>query len=330
MWVTIRKFFAKSAKIRYHHFSSQAADAARTSQKVQTMKIKLIANPVAGGNALAYIRRAQEYLVFQGCRVELSLTGARGDARKAAAAAKNEGFDRIIAAGGDGTLNEVINGLAPSAIPLAFLPLGTTNVFALEAGIPLDIEQACAIALRGTPQPVCLGLAGETRFLLMAGAGFDADVVYRVSGRLKRWTGKFAYLASGLRCLAGPPPASIEVVREDGSTVRGYHVILGNGRLYGGRFSVTPDASLTEATLDVCVFLKKGRLSLLRCVAKVAAGRRLASVDAETFKARSVSVRGAEVPVQIDGDYLGRLPMTFRVLPGELVLVLPSTGGGNP
>lgn len=288
------------------------------------MKIKLIANPIAGGNALASIRRAQEFLERQGCTVAVTLTGARGDARMAAAKAKNEGFDRIVAAGGDGTLNEVINGLAPSAIPLAFLPLGTTNVFALEAGIPFDVEQACDIVLHGTPQPVCLGLAGETRFLLMAGAGFDADVVYRVSGRLKRWTGKLAYLVSGLRTLSGPPLAPIEVLREDGTTVPGYHVIIGNGRLYGGRFSVTPDASLAEVALDVCVFLKKGRLPLLRCAAKIAAGRRLARPDAETFKARSVTVRGEGVPVQIDGDYLGRLPMTFRALPGELVLVLPA------
>lgn len=293
------------------------------------MKIKLIANPIAGGHALAKIRIAREFLEFHGCTVDLCLTGARGDARNAAAAAKNAGFDRIIAAGGDGTLNEVINGLAPSAIPLAFLPLGTTNVFALEAGIPFDVEQACAIAIAGRPQPVCLGLAGETRFLLMAGAGYDADVVYRVSGRLKRWTGKLAYLVSGLRSLAGPSPAPIEVVREDGTTVPGYHVIIGNGRLYGGRFSVTPEASLTEELLDVCVFLQKGRLPLLRNAAKIAAGRRLAPPEAETFKARNVTVRGEGVPVQIDGDYLGKLPMTFRVLPGELVLILPVAGRGT-
>lgn len=290
------------------------------------MKIKLIANPIAGGNALAKIRIAREFLEFHGCAVDLCLTGARGDAGNAAKAARTEGFDRIIAAGGDGTLNEVINGLAPSTIPLAFLPLGTTNVFALEAGIPFDVEQACAIAIAGSPQPVCLGLAGETRFLLMAGIGFDADVVYRVSGRLKRWTGKFAYLASGLRCLFGPPPAPVEVEREDGSKVRGYHVIIGNSRLYGGRFSVTPEASLTEDTLAVCVLLRQQPWSLLRCAAKIVVGRRLKRTDAETFKARKLTVHGEGVPVQIDGDYLGRLPMTFSALPGELILVLPDAG----
>jgi len=287
------------------------------------MHIKLIANPIAGGDARQKIERARSCLEAQGCRVDLTLTAARGDARRAAAIARQAGCDRIVAAGGDGTLNEVINGLAPSAIPLAFLPLGTTNVFALEAGIPFDVERACVIAIRGTPQPVCLGLAGDTRFLLMAGAGFDADVVYRVSGSLKRWTGKLAYLVSGMRTLTGPPPAALEVVREDGTILSGYHVIIGNGRLYGGRFSVTPDASLREEALDVCLFLQKSRLSLLRCAARIAAGRRLAAADAESFKTRSVTVRGAGVPVQIDGDFLGRLPMTFRALPGELVLVLP-------
>jgi len=162
----------------------------------------------------------------------------------------------------------------------------------------------------------------------MAGIGFDADVVYRVSGRLKRWTGKFAYLASGLRCLCGPPPAAIEVLREDGTTVRGYHVIIGNGRLYGGRFSVTPDASLSEGMLDVCVLLQQGRWALLRCAAKIVIGRRLARPDAETFKTCKVTLRGEGVPVQIDGDYLGRLPMTFSALPGELVLILPPRGAG--
>jgi len=106
------------------------------------MKIKLIANPIAGGNALAKIRIAREFLEFHGCTVDLCLTGARGDAGKAAAAAKTEGFDRIIAAGGDGTLNEVLNGLAPSTIPLAILPLGTTNVFALEAASGWRVTRA--------------------------------------------------------------------------------------------------------------------------------------------------------------------------------------------
>jgi YegS/Rv2252/BmrU family lipid kinase len=287
------------------------------------VKVKLIANPIAGGDARQRIDRARRHLEQRGCAVDLTLTGARGDARTAASAARDGGFDRILAAGGDGTLNEVINGLAPSAVPLAFLPLGTTNVFALEAGIPFAVETACDIALDGEPRPVSLGRADGTRFLLMAGVGFDAEVVYRVSSRLKRWTGKLAYLASGLTTWVARPPAPIEIEREDGSVLRGYSAVIGNGRLYGGRFSLTPDASLEEAALDVCLFRKWGRWRLLRYVATVAAGGRLESPAVTMFKARRVTVRGASAPVQIDGDYLGRLPMTFRAEAGELVLVLP-------
>jgi diacylglycerol kinase (ATP) len=286
-------------------------------------RIKLIANPVAGGDARKKIRLAQARLERRGCQVDLSLTGARGDAEAAARHAVKGGFERIIAAGGDGTLNEVINGLAPSPIPLAFLPLGTTNVFALEAGIPFDVEKACDIALDGQSQPVCLGAADGVRFLLMAGVGFDAEVVYRVSTRLKRWTGKLAYLASAVSTLFRPPPAPVEVECEDGTVLRGYSIIIGNGRLYGGRFSITPEASLKEDLLDVCLFQKWGRVHLLRYVARIAAGGRLEAPEVRHFKARKITVTGSAVPVQIDGDYLGRLPMTFRAHPGELVLVLP-------
>lgn len=286
--------------------------------------VKMIANPTAGGEALGRIRRAQACLEKRGCTVNLVLTAARGDAVKAAAAAKMEDVDLVIAAGGDGTLCEVINGLAPSELPLAFLPLGTTNVFALEAGIPFNVERACALALEGTPRDVCLGLAGETRFLLMAGAGFDAEVVSRVSLPLKRRIGKLAYLAAATTTLLRWPPKPVEVQLEDGTILTGYGVVIGNGRFYGGRFSITPRASLEEESLDVCLFLRPGRLQMLRCIAIVVAGGQLSAPHARCLTAREVTVRGEGISVQIDGDYLGPLPMTFRAIAGELRLVLPS------
>jgi len=286
-------------------------------------RIKLIANPIAGGDARGKIRRARRHLERRGCSVDVTLTAARGDATQAAATARQGGFDRIVVAGGDGTLNEVINGLAPSSLPLGFLPLGTTNVFALEAGIPFAVEKACDIALDGVPTPVCLGVADGTRFLLMAGIGFDAEVVSRVSARLKRWSGKLAYVLSALFTLADRPGFPIEVEGEDGTLLEGHNVIIGNSRFYAGRFSITPDASITEPLLDVCLFQKRGRWALVRCAARVLAGKRLTLPAARLFKARRVTVRGAHVPVQVDGDTLGRLPMTFRVEPDALIFVLP-------
>ncbi|OHB25518.1 MAG: hypothetical protein A2X84_10160 [Desulfuromonadaceae bacterium GWC2_58_13] len=286
--------------------------------------IKLIANPVAGGDATAKIRQAEFCLAKQGARVELFLTAARGDAARAAAEAKSAGFDLIVAAGGDGTLNEVINGLAPSSIPLAFVPLGTTNVFALEAGIPFDIAGACRIALGGVPTPICLGAAGDTRFLLMAGAGFDAEVVFRVDLRLKRRLGKLAYLVSAVKVFFEHSPRPLEVLLEDGSRRSGYGLIVGNGRLYGGRFSLTPGAALPEDQFEVCLLQRPGRLELLHCLLRMLLKRPLIPAGALLFKARELTVQGDGVPVQIDGDPHGQLPMRFRAMPGELVMVMPA------
>ncbi|ALC15525.1 sphingosine/diacylglycerol kinase-related protein [Desulfuromonas soudanensis] len=289
--------------------------------------LKLIANPVAGGDARLRIEEARKFFEEAGYVVDLTLTEKRGDARLAAAAARTGDFERLVVAGGDGTLNEAINGLAPSTLPLAFLPLGTTNVLALEAGIPKGLADACRLALAGTPTPVALGRAGEARFLLMAGIGFDAEVVARVSTTLKRRVGKLAYAVSALLTLLRHPPAPMELCLDDGRCRTGYGAIIGNGRLYGGRFSITRDASLQEPSLDVCLFCRPGRLPLLRSALRVGLGRPLRAPDVALFKTTALTLRGEGVAVQIDGDSHGGLPMNFSVTAGELLLVLPPASG---
>lgn len=287
------------------------------------MKLKLIANPVAGGDARGKIEQAVACLQAGGATVDLTLTAKRGDATQAAAAAKQAGFDRIIAAGGDGTLNEVINGLAPSAIPLAFIPFGTANVFALEVGLPFDVEQACVVALGGRPQPVCLGLAGDTRFLLMAGVGFDAEVVAGVSLGLKRRVGKLAYLVSALAVWLRFAGDTIEVVDEQGRRYEGTSAVIGNGRYYGGRFSITPQASLLDDALEVCLF-RRGRFGFLCSMLKIVLGRPLSEDEAWRFRGRWLAVSGSKAAVQLDGDPYGCLPENFSAAFGDLTLVYPA------
>jgi YegS/Rv2252/BmrU family lipid kinase len=289
------------------------------------MRILLIANPVSGGDARAQIARAAAWLRAQGAVVEILLTGKSDDARGFAAAARDQGYDRIVAAGGDGTLNEVLNGLAPSAIPVAFLPLGTTNVFALEAGIPRDLEAACRVALQGTPQPVCLGVADGERFLLMASAGFDATAVHRVDLTLKRRTGKLAYAVSALLTLLSMPLSVFEVVGDDGTVRRACQVVAGNGRLYGGRFSLTPAASLLAERLDVCLVAPMGKVRFVLTLLGLLAGATPRGV--ERFATTRLALRGADVPLQIDGDDRGSLPRQLTVSRGEVNLVFPGEEG---
>lgn len=286
-------------------------------------KVLLVANPVAGGGARHRIRRAKNYLRSRGCHVDMVLTSSRGDAVEAGRRAASGEYDCVIAAGGDGTHTEVLNGLGSSQIPLAFLPFGTTNVLALEAGIPINIEGACDLALEAEAVSVCVGMINEDRFLLMAGIGFDGEVVCNVDTALKRRIGKGAYVVSALRSFFKSPPSPVEVEFEDGSSLRGYGLVVSNARYYGGRFCVTPGASLWSDSLDGCLFLKSGRFALLRYAAKLFLGFPFNPEEAYIFKTSSLKVKGERVAVQTDGDFSGFLPVELKALPLGARLILP-------
>ncbi len=245
-----------------------------------------------------------------------------------------EGGILIIVAGGDGTINEVINGLLASGIsdslpPVALLPLGTTNVLAKELGIPEDIEQSLQLALTGSPKRISLGrivITGNsypvTRyFCLMTGIGFDGAAVYGVKNGIKKISGKGAYILSGIRHLAKYSPALIKVNTSNG-VLTGYAAVVGNARCYGGYFSVTPKASITEPKLDLCLFGGKTRRDLIRFVNGVVSKNHLNFNDVFYGKFTEMEiVSDREVHVQTDGDYFGTLPLKIDVVKDALSLV---------
>jgi diacylglycerol kinase (ATP) len=286
------------------------------------MRLQLIANPVAGRNAEALIHRARQHLMARGAEVELFLTSGRGDAERFAAQAVAGGFDRIVAAGGDGTVNEAVNGMSAESPPLAILPLGTTNVLALEMGLPRRLEAVCDLALDGRPAPIHLGLAGERRFVLMAGVGFDASVVRSVDLGLKRRLGKGAYLVSAWQCWLKPENRVIAIIDDLGETHHGYGAIISNARCYGGRFTLTPQASLFSDSLEVCLILRPGRLALIMAGIALLTGRALAEPWGKQLRCRRLAISGDGVPVQIDGDEAGFLPRDFAINPFPIRLML--------
>lgn len=270
-------------------------------------RIKLIANPIAGGDARSSIARAVAFLQASGARVELILTSRRGDAENAAREAKNEDFDLIIAAGGDGTLNEVANGLAGSAVPLAFLPLGTANVMAIEMGLPAGIEAACQVALEGKVRSVALAKIDGRYFLMMAGFGFDAAAVRKVSPKLKRRTGKLAYVVAGIQAFWQNRPAPLELQADDGVPLRVWHLVISNIRYYGGRFILAPYNGLEVPRLTAAVVEGSGRWALALFWLRIALrGYLLGPV--RRIEACEFSVNGPRVPLQIDGDDKGDTP----------------------
>lgn len=287
------------------------------------MHIQLIANPVSGGDARPRIARAADRLRARGATVEVRLTGARGDARRFAEEARRCGVERIVAAGGDGTLNEVANGLCGSQLSVAFLPLGTVNVFALETGIPLELEAACRLAVEGSPRRISLGCVNGEHFLLMTSAGWDAEAVARLRPAVKRRIGRLAYGVSAIEALLTRAPAPLQITLADGSRHDGFGVVVSNARHYGGHYVVTPKASLDSALLEVCLFRRGGRLATLGQALRLGLHLPLSPPAVTFFSVAALTIAGEGIAVQVDGDAWGKLPVTIESRPDALSVVLP-------
>ena len=291
--------------------------------------IVLISNPTAKRASDRKIAQASRYLMSKGYKVEVLFTEKKGNAESLAREAIRELPSLIIAAGGDGTFNEVINGIAGSEIPMAILPLGTTNVLAKEIGIPEDVKGAMEIAVTGTTKTISLGKIAITRpsslvsryFVLMAGIGFDGEAVFGINETFKKISGKGAYIFSGLKVLPVFNPHEL-TFNIDGKTYSGYSAIISKTAKYGGDFKITPDARLTDPTLYICLFKGKKRLDVLRYVFGIATGNHLRFKDVEYLKAKKVQIDG-NAHIQIDGDYFGMTPAKIEVAPNTLRLIYP-------
>lgn len=282
------------------------------------MDAGLIVNPVAGKRAQNSVGLIQELLGHQAV-VTTCISGKPGESESFAR--DLAGSDLLVIAGGDGTINEVINGLMTdtASIPekrlprLGIVPIGTANVLAHELGIPASITDAVRVIFSGSCKNISLGRINGKYFSLMAGIGFDGETVRGVKMKMKRVFGKGAYLLSGVARLIGYTHPAIEMKTENG-TVCGTTAIIGNARSYGGAYQVTPLATLTEPLLDLCLFQGRRRMDILRYVLGIIRKKHLGYHDVhyEKFSAMEISSPGT-VPIQVDGDYFGTLPARIEV-----------------
>lgn len=293
------------------------------------LRLRVIHNPTAGGARRRRYGEVLERLAEAGARVEELPTGRRGDAEAFAAALGRDDCDRLVVAGGDGTINEAINGLVANkaggrTLPLAILPLGTANVLAQEIGLPLRPAAVARAILEGRPRPVSLGEANGRAFCLMAGVGFDAHVVARVeASRMKKRFGKLAYVWQTLRQLAvyDFPRYRVAV---DGRLFDAASAVACNAHFYGGRYVLAPDALLEAPSLEVCLFERPGRLHAARYALAMLLGLLPRLPDYRIVTGRQVTIQGPpEDPIQGDGDIVASLPAAIRVLPDALNLVFP-------
>ena len=305
----------------------------------------LIHNPNAGhggGKRRRSLDEARRIFAAVGIEVDLAETKGPGEATEIAQRATIERRDLVVACGGDGTLNEVVNGLAgPSnghRVSLALLPAGTANIFAKELSLPWDIPHAARKLVRGSVVDIALGLATPLRepdkrkyFLSVAGAGPDGRIVYSIDLDLKARLGILAYWWQGAREIFRYDYPHFRVVI-NGQSSDASLAIVGRTKHYGGPFKITTLADLYENQFEVMTLSTRSGLRYLSYLPTLWLGKLRGTRGVFFSKTASLvcePLHGKPVHAQVDGEPLGRLPVEFKIVPGALKLLVPEVAGMN-
>jgi diacylglycerol kinase (ATP) len=302
----------------------------------------LIYNPTSGRRRhrrFAEIEQAVRVLKEAGIATELAPTTGRNSASGIARYAVEQHRGMVIACGGDGTINEIVNGLAGSQVPMALLPAGTANILAKELGIPWDIPHASRLISDGVVRRIALGLAVPGRghgsedlpregryFLSVAGAGPDGAMVHAVDEGLKTRTGVLAYWAEGVRQLVRYDFPEIRI-HSNGEERRATLAVVGRTVNYGGPFKITTGASLFEDSFEILTNAAQSRFRYIACLPALWLGKLRGMDGINAWKTTEVICEPdgeGKVYAQVDGEPIGDLPVIFRIVPDALSLVIPA------
>jgi diacylglycerol kinase (ATP) len=282
----------------------------------------VILNPTAGSPE--HVRSWQERIESLAGDCPVRVTSHSGEAEALAGRAVNEGFTRIVAAGGDGTVSQVVNGLAGSQATLGVLPMGSVNVFAMELGLPLLNMQRCWDVIEdANVRLVDLPSANGKYFVQLAGVGLDAQVVKETSLAFKRSFGPLSYLISAAQIAARQPPKLL-IESEHTSVEEGSFVLVGNGRLYGGPFPFFKHAITDDGLFDVVVFKRLGYLEIIKYLQDVVFSSDIKVPEIEYFQTRQLLITSEQdVPLELDGELAGNCPVDFRIRERALRVLAP-------
>ncbi len=330
--------------MKSHKSSSRRKSGIPTAKK--TSKIKLIFNPRSGSGLILplfsnllfprkkkrlsktdhpeeHLREILKQLQVNGIYPEpaviMSPTAATAMARDCA----RENYALVIVAGGDGTINAVANGLVGSQTAMGVIAGGTANIFGLQMNIPADLPGACQRIAQGRQITIDMGKVNDRYFTCWTGVGFDAFVIKQTDWKLKKIIGTLAYLVAGITSLFVYPFRHV-CFRIDGqaSIQRGYLLIVGNIKYYGGKTVLLPRADMQDGLLDVCVFKKRGFFSFLAYFWGLRLEALSKFLDVEYSQCRKIEVLDRKQHVQIDGDYFGSMPVKIKVVAKALKVVV--------
>ncbi len=290
-------------------------------------QLLIISNPVAGkGISKELIHRTLRFFEARDYQVEFCETKGQGYAREAVKHLKYNNY-KIVIMGGDGTINEVLNGLRNWEIKLGIIPTGTANVLAKELKIPFDVMNACEVITQENELRLDLGKNEKGYFILLAGVGLDAMIVKDLSTRRSGNISYISYTVPIIRNLLKYkyPKLSVKV---DGKLIENNAglVFVGNTKSYGGPIEVTSYAKANDGTFDVCIINVKRRLSILRFIWKAFMRTLPESKDVMYTRGKIVSVTSdSRVPYQMDGDFAGYIPAVFEIIPKAIPVLVPKS-----
>lgn len=302
------------------------------------MTVLCVLNPTAGRGGRRLTEKVVALLRQRGTEVVFRETQAKGDAERLgrAAATRDPEFgdgkiDVIAIAGGDGTINEVANGVLGSDIRIAVIPSGTANVLAQEIGLKPDAERIVETILNGREVELRPGLVNGRCFVAMVGVGFDARIVAAIRPDRKEALGKGAYAVAGFPVFFGPlaGPFRVEI---DGDVFEASWVVASKTRYYAGRYVIAPGASLAEPSLRIFLLKSTSRIGLLRVLIAIGMGRVARAAGVRLIDGKSIKIThlkgelGAAEPVQADGDPAGFLPVEVAVAPKSVKILTPLDG----
>lgn len=324
------------------------------------MRAELIYNAHAGRQVVRRVVRRElnlvdAYLKRQGWATVIRETGAPLEATELARQAAARGADVVIAVGGDGTVNEVASGLVHTDTALGVLPVGTTNVWALQMRIPTlsplgpglaklmaDLEEqidhplpiniyravlldAARVLVEGDRHTVDVGQAGNRYFLMWAGVGLDAAVTANVSPEDKKAFGLWAFVGTALDVLRDYKSTPTRMTLDgEIKEVKASLIVVSNIRLYGGLVALGARARVDDGKLDVCIFKGEGLFNYVQYIFKIASGLHLQDPQIEYHQSREIVIESsAPLPIHVDDEPFAETPVTIRVVPGALNVILP-------
>ena len=295
-------------------------------------KFYFIVNPVAGsGRAKAWFEQAAAEMTRRGVDFSFDYTEGIGHGAQLAKAAAERGEQAVVSVGGDGTAREIAGSLLNTGIPMGVFPFGTGNDFGSALGLKVDPEGALEDLLKARPTAIDAAAANDTIFINAAGTGFDVDVIRNTEKYKRRFNGMLPYMLGIFKSLMDLKWDHFTITA-DGETFEEDAILIDacNGTRLAGGIKVAPIAELNDGMLDVCIVRKLGRLGVLRVLPSVVVGKHLNSPHVRYFKARELRLESTRAnTLNLDGELGSSTPVTFKILPGALTLLLPPKEENN-